>query len=248
MNKIVTYFTIATASFAFALSIWNDITLSIIIAISCVLLTLLGYVLENFIKTSGNEVLNKIIYIFSKNDKDYNILQKTAIYTYLGNDQYEFKKEYQISPQRKDLDRINDRFKWSGDDNGCKITPLRPDHSINNTWQQENWRCYSIYFNQNCQLKHPYIVGSKITNLIDKSKSAVPFLSNSIGKKTKCLTLVVVFPQKHHPKRAKFEVFSSYSELNPNFKEELTYDEDINGFKKTIHYPRKGWKYVISWK
>lgn len=183
----------------------------------------------------------------TKNEKNYNIVSKHSVYTCLGNNTYSFVKKYEIQPRIDDLDRMNDRFSWSAPPTGCIINPLESNHKINTIWQQESWTCFSIYFNKACKKHKPYTVGSEITNLIDTTNSAVPFLSNTIDRKTKCVTLEVVFPKDAHPTKAKFEIFSSDCGVNSNFEEELAYDSDIGGFKRTVHYPRKGWRYVISW-
>ena len=183
----------------------------------------------------------------TKNEKNYNIVHKHSIYTYLGNDTYMFEKKYKIQPRKNDLDRMNDRFSWSAPSAGYVASPTESNHKINKTWQQDSWTCFSIYFNEVCKKYKTYTAGSKITNLIDATNSAVPFLSNTIDKKTKCITLEVVFPKDEHPQKAKFEVFSSDCGENSTFETDLAYDSEIGGFKQIVHYPRKGWKYVISW-
>lgn len=247
VNRIITCFSVGTAAFALAYSIKVSFAFATIVAIASILIVLIGFKIENYIKTNGNDIINKIVYLFTISDKGYNIKSKQSTYTYNGNDSYTFKKVYEIIPTTKDLDRINDRFAWSAPSAGCYIDPTKSNHSINTIWQQESWTCYSIYFNEVSKKGVPYSVGSEISNLVDTTKCVVPFLSNTIDRKTECLTLEVIFPKDSHPNKAKYEVFSSNCSLNSNQEEELEYDSDIGGFKRIIHYPRKGWRYVISW-
>ncbi len=247
MNRVITYFSVGTAAFAFVFGFEKNLHLAAFVAIICILLAFLGFKIENYIKTNGNQLLNRFVYLFTKGDKKYNIKNKQSTYTYNGNNSYTFKKNYEIIPTIKDLDRVNDRFAWSAPSAGCNINPTESKHCINTIWQQESWTCYSIYFNEECKKGKPYPVGSEISNLIDTTQCAVPFLSNTIDRKTECLTLQVIFPKDCHPTKAKFEIFSSNSSLNSTKEEELAYDGDIGGFKRIIHYPRKGWRYVISW-
>ncbi len=248
MTKLITYFSIGTASFALVYAFDKNLYCSLFVAFLSILITFLGFKIENYVKTSGNEILNKLVYFVTRSDKKYNIHHKCSTYTYLGNDLYTFRKRYEIVPTTKDLDRISDRFAWSAPSAGCKIKPTEANHKINTIWQKESWTCYSIYFNEVCKKRKKYSVGSEISNLVDTTSCAVPFLSNKIDRKTCCLTLEVIFPQNSHPNKAKFEIFSSNSELDSNYEEEIAYDSDIGGFKRIVHYPRKGWRYVISWK
>ena len=247
MNKVITYFSVGSAAFALIFGFDRNAFCATVVALICIFLTFMGFKAENYIRTNGNELLNRVVYCLTKNDKKYNIRHKHSVYEYAGNDTYVFRKKYEIIPTINDLDRINDRFAWSAPSAGCIIKPTESKHSINTIWLQESWTCYSIYFNETCRRKVPYPVGSEISNLVDTTKSAVPFLSNTIDRKTECLTLEVIFPKDSHPTKAKFEIFSSNSSLNSNKQEELTYDSDIGGFKRIIHYPRKGWRYVITW-
>lgn len=247
MNRIVTYFSVATAAFALAFGFEQKVNFATLLALICVFITFLGYRLEHYIRTNGNDILNKFMYFMTKNENNYNIVNKHSIYTCLDNNSYTFVKKLEIEPRIGDLDRINERFSWSAPSAGCIINPTESTHRINTIWQQESWTCFSIYFNKVCEKRKTYCVGSEITNLIDKTNSAVPFLSNTIDRKTKCITLEVVFPKDSHPDKAKFEIFSSNCGINSNYEEEISYDRDIGGFKKVVHYPRKGWRYVISW-
>lgn len=247
MNKIVTYFSVGTAAFALAFGFEKNLFVATLVAMGCVLLTALGYKLESYIKTNGNQLLDHIVYWFTKSDEIYNIKNKQSTYTYNGNDSYTFRKNYEIIPTINDLDRMDDRFSWSAPSAGCDIDSTESKHSIKTVWQREFWTCFSIYFNEECKKRKPYKVGSVVSNLVDADHTAVPFLSNTIDRKTKCLTLVVVFPKDCHPATAKFNVFPSDTSLNSIAEEDLAYDDVIGGFKRIIHYPRKRWRYVISW-
>lgn len=127
MNKILTCFSVGASVFAISLSLDCKIYISIVCGLLSILLVLIGFKIELYIKANGNNLLNKIVYFFTPNDKLYNILSKHSIYTYFGcNDNgsniYEFTKKYSILPMTNDLDRMNDRFSWSAPSNECVIT------------------------------------------------------------------------------------------------------------------------------
>lgn len=247
MEKVIVYFSVVIAVFALFLSTSQSFFIATVASFACILLIFIGYKIEAFISTNGNALLNRIVYWFTKRQCKYIVLEKHITYTYKGNDSYEFKKEYTILPKTNDLDRFNDRFRWSASSTGCSITPIQKNHSINSTIQQELWTCYDVYFGINCSKNKPYAVGSLISNLQDTNKSAVPFLANTVDKKTKSTTLEVVFPRNSHPKSAKFKIFSTKDDMIPIHEETLAYDNIVGGFKKNILYPRKCWRYVIAW-
>lgn len=241
------YCSVGTAAFALVYGFEQNVCAATLACLACILLVFCGFKIETYIKANGNEILNRIIYLLTKNEKKYNVLHKHIIYSYLGNDQYTFEKKYEISPMVRDLDRVNDRFSWSVSSAGCDIMATNAGHTINKVWQQEMWTCYTIYLNEIPVKCKPYNVGSLISNLVDTTHSVVPYLSNTVDKKTKCTTLVVKFPKDDHPELAKFEVFSSKAGMDSNYEENLAYDDGVGGFTRTVRYPRKGWRYVISW-
>lgn len=246
MTKIITYFTVGTSAFAITFGFERNVCLSILVCILCILLAFCGFKIEAYIKANGNDMLNRLIYFFTRNEKKYNIIHKHITYNCLGNNRYSFEKKYEIFPIIKDLDRFNDRFCWSAPSAGCHIEARLP-HTINRVWQQEMWTCYTVFFNEMPPKRKSYSVTSSVADLVDTTCCVVPYLSNTVDKKTQCTTLIVTFPPNEHPATAKFAVFSAKAGMDPNYEESLEYDEAVGGFKRTVHYPRKGWRYVISW-
>lgn len=246
MNRLITYFSIGSAAFALAYGFERDLTISAIVCAVCVLVAIVGFRVEAFVKASGNDMLNRVLYFFSKDEKKYNVNHKRVTYNYLGNDRYSFEKKYEILPKIADLDRLNDRFSWSVPAVGYTIK-VEPPHTAKQIWQQDMWTCYSVCFNETPEKNKPYKVISEVVDLVDTTRSAAPYMSNTIDKKTKCTTMVVTFPTNDHPTTAKFQVFSAKSGMDPNREETLMYDAGVGGFKKTVNYPRRGWRYVISW-
>lgn len=247
MNTLITYFTVGTAMYAIVYAVDGSMFYSFLACAIAIALTFFGFRIDAFIEANGNDLLNKIIYYFTRSYKNYNILHKHVTYTYLGNKEYSFKKEYELEPLTDELDRFDDRFDWSAPSDKCVITPTESDHQITNVWLEESWTRYTVYFGGTAKKGESYKVGSVISDLIDSNDSAVPFLTNTIDKKTKKTTLEVVFPQNDHPDTVKYAIFSNNSGMEAIHEETLEYDISVRGFKKTIYFPRKGWRYVISW-
>ncbi|MBQ8846734.1 MAG: hypothetical protein IJ006_06290, partial [Lachnospiraceae bacterium] len=207
----------------------------------------LGFWIEKRSRYIWNTRFNKILYYLTKNDKKYIVLSKQFTYTYLGNNEYESKKDITVYPTSNDLDRITERFAWSAPSGKAIIEPLVKEHQITSLGKQELWTCFCIYFGRTCPKRVAFDTGAVIRNLIDENGEAVPFLSASLDRKTKSLVLRVCFEAGEHPERAVFKVFHKHSMTKEIYSEELLYDMDIKGFFKVIDFPRQSWRYVITW-
>lgn len=248
MNKLITIISFALAIASFVDMFFDNLLYSCIAGIFAFILISFGFWIETKIRNYGNDLINQIIYMLSPNEKDYNIISKHFTYECLPNNEYKFTKHYVIKPKCNNLDRINDRFSWSAPSQGAKIDACEKTHEVNSVWQQDMWTYYSIYFNKLCEKNKPYNVGGVVSNLIDTNQVAYPYISSVNNKKTKSVSLVVKIPKDIKPVNAQLKVYSPKKNDVEVKTEELQYDDTIQGFSKTIFYPRKGWKYVISWK
>ncbi len=249
MKKILTLLAVPLSVFGVAYAFYPSLLVASLISIASLAIVLLGFEAEKRMKASGKEWVNKFFYYITANHKEYNIDTKRFIYEYKGNKEYLCSKEYIIKPNCSDLDRMNDRFAWSAPSGESKVVPTAKGHEINRIWKKEFWTYFTIYFKETCRKHQPYNVGVEIQNLIDKDNNAVSFVSAQIDRKTKLLNLIVKIPKKFNPRDAQLKVFNASVTCDDVeiHSENLEYDETINGFQSKIKYPRKGWKYVISW-
>ena len=61
--------------------------------------------------------------------------------------------------------------------------------------------------------------------------------------------MTVVFPENSTPTNGKFSVYADGLRSSDAMvsSDDLVYNEGDRTFEKTIDYPRKGWRYVITW-
>lgn len=221
------------------------LALGVSFGVSLVVL-LLGFLIESKIKTTGGLFFNKILYYLSKSDKDYNCEKMSCTYTCLDNKYFECKKDITLKSKRHDLQGVTERYRWSAFASNASIVPINPNHKIKNNHQEEDWSYYFVDFAQIVTKNKKIDTGSIIKNLHDPQHDPVPFFNCTITKKTKLLVLNVEFPQNTKPNGdAVFKTTVNGKEVGK--PEVLKYDLSKEGFTKTIQYPRKGWRYIISW-
>ena len=114
-----------------------------------------------------------------------------------------------------------------------------------------SWNYFNIELKKTYFKNEKINTGIRIENLHDPNRICKPFLLVSIEEKTKYLNLVVKIPKELCPKNAKFLIFSTFNNCrtpnNGENGEELHYNNTIQGYSVKINYPRKGWKYAITW-
>lgn len=247
MNKFCTILSIALSVACFAYMFNGDVICSCLIGGVAFLFTILGFYIESKARYYWNVKFNKILYWLSANDKEYNIECKEFTYTCGKDKEYSSRKDITICPMCNDLDRITERFAWSAPSGKAEITPIVEGQRVSSLRQQELWTYYTVSFEHFCEKRKSFKTGSIISNLIDVNNEAVPFLSATVDRKTKHLVLKVCFKEIEAPKKASFKVFTNAKADKEIYKEELYYDDVIGGFVKKVDYPRRNWKYVISW-
>ncbi len=247
MTRIIAAVSLWLAVVSFAYMFTDDMVASCLYGTVSVIAIIVGYWLEALFKTKGNDSVNKIIYYLTPSDKRYNLISKRFTYSYLGNNEYAFKKEYELYPTCNDLDRMNDRFSWSAPSSEAAIKPTISTHEINDKAQKDMWTYFTVYFNESCRKHIPYKAGALIDNLVDTANVAVPYLSAKITRKTKRADLVIKIPQSMNPRNCKFKIYSSKNDEDEIYSMDLEYDASVGGYSRTVEFPRKGWMYVISW-
>ena len=194
--------------------------------------------------------------MFSK--KNYTVLSKECIYTYISRTELKYKKIHTIQSNTGNVTSFSDKFKWSVEQklDDIKISCLSCGTNMI-LKREENWHCYTINF--------PAIVkGNKktlpieIVDLKDPDKRALPFLSSNIIDKTKKLVLKVVFSSDVDPQNFKYKIFDNYSSNCPIYcedkdssiplkKRHMHYDQETHTLSVTEFYPIEGYKYLLSW-
>lgn len=245
MKKIITILTcgLSVSAFAYILSPTRaTLFLSLLFTWGVVAVALW---LDEKIKTKGNQWLNKILYYLTRRSEDYDYQNMEITYSCLSNHKYECRSIIDLQAN-KPIRNINEHFRWSTDSSAAIIVPYDETHRVRGLHQENDWTYYSVDFGRLYRKYETIITGSKITNLNDPNNLAVPFLSYTVVRKTKQLTLTVEFPEDGLPNGdVVFKTKAFNKEIGT--PKVLRYNSEIEGFSETIMYPRKGWQYIISW-
>lgn len=246
MNRLIAIVSFAIATPAFVNLFCDNKHHLIASAIIALLIALLGFYLEGIIKKYGNNAINKIIYFLTKSAPNYKILDRYMLYECFDGNTYKCTKTCEIK-SKGDLDRIESRFCWSADSSMAIIDPKYSDHRIENLRSEGRWTAYTIFFGEKIRKGCIIKTGSVISNLIDHDNKVVPFISSKVCYKTRTLTLTVAFYGNRMPKSAVLEVYSDDLQEYCIENRPLEYDPVTHGYSVTIKYPRRKWKYIISW-
>lgn len=247
MNRVVTIVSFSLAVPAFVALFGYQRPTLILTTIASFVLCVLCFWVESIIKTKGFAIANRIMYFLSRSRAGYIEKEKRFIYERLSDNNWKFTKQYTLLSRSNTLDGFDDRFCWSVDSSNAGISAINDEHRVCNIRQQEIWTVYTVKFNKIVAKGEEIQTGTVIDNLEDKNKKAVPFLSATISAKTKVLKMTVKIPKQYHPSNAKFEVFSSANTDARISSCDLEYNEAEQGFTKMVLYPRRNWKYVITW-
>lgn len=246
MNR---FFTILSASLAIPAFVYifypNKTIVAIVAGIAFIVSTAL-FKLEQFIKKNGSLIANAITYFFTRAEK-YLVEEKKVVYERKSKTEWELLKRYSIKPLHNGFDEYDDRFCWSADSSKANILPIEAGQTISRIRDQERWTVYSVVFDRSAAKKKSVPTGSRINNLIDESDSVKPYLSITIPEKTSRLKISVKIPQQFTPKNGRFSVYSSASSSSEVFTKSIAYDVPEEAFSETVIYPRKNWRYVITW-
>lgn len=253
VNKILTVlsFSLAVAAFVYIFYAENNL-LCILWFVLALVVAVIGFFAEKRIRKNGNKLFDAIVYFFTpngvkiyqENDHKYNVEKFETKYSILDNNTYELSKKLTIKSYDEDFSFLEEGFCWSAPYDEIELTPLCSKHTINNeVYSRENYKRYKIQFNQTYSTKDKIEVGSTV-----RLKSATypdEFFGITIKRKTKHLVMDVYFDSSRLPQNP--VVFKTYSS---KFKEKtiqiLQCDSNKN-YHISIKYPRKGWRYVISW-
>lgn len=247
MNKFITVlsFSLAVPSFLAIFSVEKKIVL--LSAVLAFVLCLFFFWLDSVLKKIGSKIINAIFFFLAKASGSYFILEQCYIYERINAENWEFTKRYCLKSCSNTFDSYDDRFCWSGDSNSAIIEATEPKHTVSNIRGEEIWTAFTVKFDT-VYKGNEILTGARITNLIDKTQTVRPFLSNTILRKTRLLRMTVKLPLDFRPINPKFEIYSNDAQSSRISSEPLKYNEATHEIElKPIEYPRKGWRYVIVW-
>ena len=242
----------------------NALSLSLAVAAICACVTdnklvwalgfaitfLLFYLLtkiEEHIRSSDGEVINKILYYFSPNRQSYVVRYVEAEYKYISKDEMTYSKRLELEAKESGVKKYPDKYNWSSYSKNIEISAIEPKQSIQLLGHKNIWELYEINFHKRLSKGETITTGSKISNLVDELGMAKPFLALSTDEKIQERVMSVVIPTELKSKNAFFEVYPSNDSKKYIKREKLQYDTTVGGYTKTVTYPRQGWIYAIVW-
>ena len=246
VNRFFTIMAIALSVGAFVYIFIPDKWIAAVTAIIATVVSIGIFVLEHIIKQNGSQLANAFVYFFTRNDK-YIFKEKTFEYERIDDEHWKAEKKYKIESHCHTLEEFEDRFCWSANSKTAQILPIENEQRISRIGERERWTVFTVKFARSIGKKETIYTGAAITNLQSEPSDVKPFLSANIDRKTSRLKMIVKIPARYDPKNAKFMAYSSVSSNHPVFTKDITYDTAEEVFCVTMDYPRKNWRYVISW-
>ena len=245
-NKIITVVSFALAIVAIMWCFIQDVTTIVLVGLGVIILALIMFHIERKLSQSGNDIINRIIYIFTKAE-NYEIIHKAITYEYLSKNEMLFTKDYCMYPLKEGKEIFDDRYCWSSINGDVVIKEKYPGQTIKYIREKDIWVYFTISFNRHYKKRDQINTGAIISNLIDKEGKCKPFLTITIREKTKCVKMVAKIPKSLNPVNAKYEVYHLNDCDNIIDSGSLAYNNLESGFTKTINYPRKHYGYAIVW-
>ena len=246
INKFFTILAAALSISAFVYIYNPDKKMAMIIFGATVLISILLFYLEHVIKQNGSKLANAFVFYFTKNGK-YIVKEKTFVYEQKNAKNWEAEKKYTIESRCNALEEIEDKFNWSAKSSEePQIIALENGQKICRIHEQEKWTLFTIRFNRSVSRRKSIYTGAGITNLIAEPSEVKPFLAAHVDTKTRRLKMIAKIPAQFKPINAKFSAYIA-SSATPVFSRDIQYEAEEESFIETIEYPRKKWRYVITW-
>lgn len=203
--------------------------------------------IENKLRNSDGEILNKILYYVGKNNQAYVVNYAEIKYRYISKSEMLFEKDLNIRPTKKQLGKYEDKYNWSAYCKDIKLQPKYQEQEIKILGHKNIWNRFEIEFHRRVGKKDTIDTGVVISNLNDELGISQPFLSLVTEEKIKERVMKVIIPPELKSKNAKFEIYPSNNNKKIIKREDLPYDNEVGGYKKENFYPRQGWIYSITW-
>lgn len=246
--KIITVFSVAVSVCALARSMTTELSVVFISGALAIVLCAAVLVFDLVINDQAHKRwYDRIAYIFSRNEKKYNVLLRDVTYEFIDKTHMRYKKYYMIKSNIDGLNTFEDRYMWLSDE-AVDIAPLYPKQRVKYKWSNNFWDYFCIGLGDS-YLKNDVIeTGAVLNNLVCRDYRTRLFLSCGIYHKTKKLLLTVKLPPEFRPVNGEFLVYRNYDDGGSEIhRESLKYSAEDCEFKKEVMYPRKGRRYLIRW-
>ena len=248
VNRFLTIgsFTLAVPAFVYIYFPNSKVLLPV--AGGTLLICCLLFWLEHCIKRSGSDFINRCMFRFTRTGR-YSVEEKRLLYERLDKQSWRNTKRYILKSNSSEFEEFDDRYDWSADSSGSRVTPIDQSHSIHSLSNHDQWTVFTVRFNKRIAKKSTIETGCIIDDLVDVDEKVRPFLSTTIDRKTRLLVMTVKIPAEFCPVNAKLEVYSSpVTDRDRKVETKvLLYNSETQEISATIHYPRKNWKYYICW-
>ncbi len=223
---------------------WMIIFINILTVVFCIALSFV----EKLVTTSNRKWIDRIVYIFSKNDYGYIVNQKNIEYKILSEHEAEYSLLADICVKKPEDDfHYNGRYVWDQED-AININIHDENNYTYMTSENLKWSNVDIIPNKIPKRGTKYSLGFTLKNLKISKLSKRSFLSCKVVEKIEHLKMVAyVDPSLNPDKTAILEIQNSLG-IKIAKDEQVVYDERTHTYSKTLSYPRKGRKYIIRWK
>lgn len=211
----------------------------------------------NLFRKYNHRIASFVMNLFSPNN-GYKLKEWKTVYEYLNEDNMKFHVEYEVDPLQSDVNFINVRYNWSGENetNPIIVKPIKnkgfDTKNLEEIGKEYGYKLYKLHSNNTYNKNDkPFKLGVKM-DLSKKPEDPISHhLLTSISMKTENLRMIIKFPYSLHPTNIrKLEYLHSSDYVHwvsdNSYKAEL--DENNKWvIKWDVENPIYGGKYVIKW-
>lgn len=228
------------------LQIFLSVTL---ITVAIIILLLI----ERWFNRSNNVWIKAISYFFNPAREAFTIDIRKVNYIYSETNSITYNVDLQCKSAKKDFHSITQGYAWNGDNIQAKVTRHDGKEITSFNRMQDmttfEYETGSIYkknesFNVQYEISNLQDTLRRATYIKSKTRYKTKILEMSIEPATNMkLTDVKLIVLDSNGKRVPFKVNGKYAE-----EELVELDNTRRVYTKIIHYPRRGYTYMLDWK
>jgi hypothetical protein len=188
---------------------------------------------------------------FSRANGGFIIDEEARQYEQISATEYRYTAFRKAEAKKDGIKKFDGRFAWSSNSRQARILPSAEGQSIVDISDDGIWTVFSV------MLERPYKNGEEIrtgyiiSSLIDSDGLARPFLSVTTRHKIKTLRLEVLLPEDDRVSddTIRGAVIDTNVNVVGEFAVDSFFDENTKKqhLRAAIKYPRKGYRYRITW-